>query len=94
MAQPGGDIGAQSETWFIIAIVSMFVCCTGIFGAVGAIMAHKAALLAAQGQMADAESKLKTAKILTIVGAAFLALVWLLWGLWLVIGGGLAMLGV
>jgi len=66
---PGGnqDLAKQAKTWLIIAAVSAF-CCTGCFGIVGAVFCYLAMQAADQGNIADAEAKLKWGKIVTIVG--------------------------
>ncbi len=64
---PNADLKKQATTWLIIAGVSAFLCtcCVGVIGAVFCFMAMQAA---DQGNLADAESKLKWGKIITIVG--------------------------
>jgi hypothetical protein len=73
---PGGPPGAvggneelkkQAKTWMIISFVSMF-CCTSCFGLIGGIFCYMASSAIDQGNIADAESKLKWGKIITIVG--------------------------
>lgn len=73
---PGGPPGAggneelkkQTKTWLIISIVSMVVCCNLCFGLIGAIFCYMASSAVDQGNIADAQSKLKWGKIITIVG--------------------------
>jgi len=73
---PGGAPGSaneelkkQAKTWMIISIVSAF-CCSGCFGIIGAVFCHLATTALDQGNVADAEAKLKWGKIVTIAGAA------------------------
>ncbi len=81
MAPPGGmpapgmgggggnpDLKKQTQTWLIIALVTWFLCGNGCFGIIGAILAFMAGQAVDQGNIADAESKLKWAKMLTIIG--------------------------
>ena len=77
MPAPGGgnpDLKKQTQTWMIIALVSWFLCGNGCFGIIGAILAYMAGQAVDQGNTADAESKLKWAKILTIVGVVLTTL--------------------
>ena len=63
------ELSKQAKTWLIISAVSAF-CCTGCFGVVGAVFCYLAMQAADQGNVADAEAKLKWGKIITIVGVA------------------------
>jgi hypothetical protein len=64
---PNPELKKQATTWLIISAVSLVVCgcCFGLIGAIFCFMAMQAA---DQGNLADAESKLKWGKIITIVG--------------------------
>ena len=64
---PNPELKKQATTWLIIAGVSAFLC-TCCFGVIGAIFCFMAMQAADQGNLADAESKLKWGKIITIVG--------------------------
>ena len=64
---PNPELKKQATTWLIIAGVSAFLC-TCCFGVIGAIFCFMAMQAADQGNIADAESKLKWGKIITIVG--------------------------
>jgi len=69
---PGGgnaELSKQAKTWLIISAVSA-LCCTGCFGVVGAVFCYLAMQAADQGNVSDAEAKLKWGKIITIVGVA------------------------
>ncbi len=69
---PGGgnpELSKQAKTWLIISAVSA-ICCTGCFGVVGAVFCYLAMQAADQGNITDAEAKLKWGKIITIVGVA------------------------
>lgn len=71
MGAPGGgnpDLKKQTQTWLIISLVTWFLCGNGCFGIIGAILAYMAGQAVDQGNIADAESKLKWAKMLTIIG--------------------------
>jgi hypothetical protein len=63
------DLKKQATTWLIVSAVSAFLCtcCIGVIGAVFCYMAMQAA---DQGNLADAQSKLKWGKIITLVGLA------------------------
>lgn len=87
MAPPGGgmppgmgggganpELKKQTQTWLIIALVTWFLCGNGCFGIIGAILAYLAGQAADQGNIAEAESKLKWAKMLTIIGVVLTVL--------------------
>ncbi len=68
----GGDAEAlkkQMNTWMIVGVVTGF-CLSGCIGWVGALLAYLGTQSLQRGDMADAQSKLKIAKILVIVGIA------------------------
>ncbi|HTA93421.1 MAG TPA: hypothetical protein VK745_27775 [Polyangiaceae bacterium] len=64
---PGSDVKKQATTWLIISAVSLALCCS-CFGMIGAVFCYMAMQAADQGNLADAQSKLKWGKIITIVG--------------------------
>ena len=64
---PNPDLKKQATTWLIVSAVSS-VLCTCCFGLIGAVFCFMAMQAADQGNLADAESKLKWGKIITIVG--------------------------
>ena len=64
------ELSKQAKTWLIISAVTAFVCCNGCFGIIGAVFCYLAMQAADQGNVADAEAKLKWGKIITIVGVA------------------------
>ncbi len=64
---PNTDLKKQATTWLIVSAVSSVVC-TCCFGLIGAVFCFMAMQAADQGNLADAESKLKWGKIITIVG--------------------------
>jgi hypothetical protein len=73
---PGGgneELKKQAKTWLIISIVSIF-CCTGCFGVIGAVFCYMATTALDQGNVQDAQAKLKWGKIVTIVGIVLGAL--------------------
>ncbi len=68
---PGGgneELKKQAKTWMIISFVSV-ICCTGCFGIIGGIFCYMAMTALEQGNVPDAQAKLKWGKIVTIVGA-------------------------
>ena len=74
---PGGanpELAKQCKTWLIISAVSAVVCCNGCFGIIAAVLCYLAMQAADQGNVADAEAKLKWGKIIAIVGIALGAL--------------------
>ena len=74
---PGGanpQLKSQAQTWLIIAIATFFVCGSGCFGIIGAVLAFLAMQAADQGNVADAQGKLKWAKILVIGGTVIAVL--------------------
>jgi hypothetical protein len=66
---PNYELKKQATTWLIISAVSLVVCgcCFGLVGVVFCFMAMQAV---DQGNVADAQSKLKWGKIITVVGFA------------------------
>ena len=64
---PAADIKKQATTWLIVAGVSFLCCSNYCLGLIGAIFCFMAMQAADQGSVADAESKLKWGKILTII---------------------------
>jgi hypothetical protein len=71
---PGAEVKKQATTWLIISAVSFFFCGGNCLALVGAILCFLAMQGVDQGQLADAESKLKLGRTLTIVGFALYAL--------------------
>jgi hypothetical protein len=74
-APPPPTGGAPIQNNLVIAIIGtvlgFFCCCFGVIpGAIGIYFATQVSKLAAAGDLAGAESKAKTAKILGIVGIA------------------------
>ncbi|MFZ5897476.1 MAG: hypothetical protein ACOY0T_40875 [Myxococcota bacterium] len=74
---PGADIKKQATTWLIVAAVSFFFCgginCLGVIGAILSFLAMQAA---DQGNLSDAEAKLKWGKIVIVTGAVLSFLTW------------------
>jgi hypothetical protein len=64
---PVPDVKKRAQTWLIVAGVSFFFCACG-FGIIGGIFCFMAMQAADQGNLADAENKLKWGKIITCVG--------------------------
>jgi hypothetical protein len=67
-----------------VSAVTVFMCgnCLALVGAIFCFLAMQAI---DQGQIADAESKLKIGKTVTIVGFALFALGWVAWIIWYVV---------
>lgn len=69
---PGGGpheaLRKEATTWLVIAAVSIFVCSSCCVGMIGAVMCFLALQAADQGNVADAEAKLRWGKIITIAG--------------------------
>jgi hypothetical protein len=65
---PNAELRKQVTTWLIISLVTFFACGNGCFGGIGAILCFLALQAVDQGNLADAESKLKTGKMITIGG--------------------------
>jgi hypothetical protein len=61
------ELQKRADKWMIFAIMSLFCGC-GLFGIINIILASGAKTAIQQGQFADAEGKLKTVKILCILG--------------------------
>lgn len=104
MAPPGGmgapvmgggnpELKKQTQTWMIISLVTWFMCGNGCFGLIGAILCYMAGQAADQGNVADAESKLKWGKILTIVGLVITVLAIIAYVLFMFVFAGAAMVG-
>jgi hypothetical protein len=75
---PGGanaELKKQTQTWLIIAVVSWLFCGNYCLGIIAAIMAYLAGQAVDQGNIPDAQSKLKWAKILTILGIVLVVLI-------------------
>ncbi len=82
MGGPGGGAGgdaikSSANTWFIIGLVGILCCCPNLISLIGAIIANGAKGLVDQGNLAGAESKLKTGKMIVIIGLSLGILTWL-----------------
>ena len=65
---PGGDeLKKKVDKWFMLSIVSIFCGC-GLLGLINVFFAHNAKQALQQGDVATAEQKINTAKMLCIVG--------------------------
>jgi hypothetical protein len=67
---PGGappDLQAHVNKWFNLSILSLFCGC-GMLGFVNIYFAHQAKQALQQGDVAGAQEKIKTARMLCIVG--------------------------
>jgi hypothetical protein len=65
----------QATTWLIVSAASFFLCGGNCLALVGAIMCFLAMQAVDQNNMADAESKLKLGRTLTIVSFVLTALI-------------------
>ncbi|MFC1641833.1 hypothetical protein ACFL5O_03965 [Myxococcota bacterium] len=105
MAPPGGgpppnpgagtvnpELEKSMNTWFILSIVSI-VCGCGCLAAVPIYLTHAGAKSLAEGNVADAESKLRIAKICIILGLVGYVLAIIGWVIWAIVFGGLAAVG-
>jgi hypothetical protein len=57
----------QAQTWLMISAASV-IFCTSCFGLIGGVLCYLAMQAVDQGNLADAENKLKWGKIITVVG--------------------------
>lgn len=77
MGMPGGggppDLEAHIKKWFTLSIVSIFCGC-GLLGLINVWMAMQAKDAFAKGDTATAAEKIKTARMLCIVGYVLLGL--------------------
>jgi predicted small lipoprotein YifL len=80
------------DKWFLLSILSIFCGC-GLLGLVPVYMTHTAKAAVQAGDMATVEKNLKIAKICVILGWVWLVLYGLGLVVWLLVGGGLAMMG-
>ena len=68
---PGGgneELKKQTKTWLIISAITAVFCWNCCFGVIGAVFCYLAMTAADQGNVADAQAKLKWGKIITIIG--------------------------
>jgi hypothetical protein len=89
-AAPGGgpvppDLQAHVQKWFTLSIVSIFCGC-GLLGIINVLMANQAKEALARGDVATAQDKIKTARLLCILGYVSLALQLVLVAFWFVAG--------
>ena len=104
MAPPGGGpppgMGGQADPdamkkanlWFYLSILSFFCGCYFPLGIVPTYMSYSAKKLLEEGDAEGAQSKLKIAKICVILGWVLCVLYALAFAVFLVFGGGLAMI--
>ena len=74
---PGGgnpELKKQAQTWLIVSAGS-FVLCSSCFGVIGAVLCYMAMQAVDQGNIADAQVKLKWGKIITGAGIGIMVLV-------------------
>jgi hypothetical protein len=87
MAPPGGgppmmggpanpELEKEVSKWFTLSIVSIFCGC-GLLGLINVYMAHLAKQALAQGDQNTAREKIKTARLLCIVGYVMFGLYFL-----------------
>jgi hypothetical protein len=60
----------QAQTWLLISLASSVLCASLCLGVGGAIFCYLAMQAVSDGQLQDAEDKLKWGRILTLVGSA------------------------
>jgi hypothetical protein len=60
----------QAQTWLLISLASSVLCVSLCLGIGGAVFCYLAMQAASEGQLQDAEDKLKWGRILTLVGSA------------------------
>lgn len=60
----------QAQTWLLISLASSVLCAGLCLGVGGAVFCYLAMQAASDGQLQDAEDKLKWGRILTVVGSA------------------------
>lgn len=100
MAPPGGapapgagpantELQKSLETWFVLSLISI-VCGCGCLAVVPIYLTYAGKKSLSEGNVADAESKLKIAKICIIAGIAYAVVATVLTVLYLVVFGGLA----
>jgi hypothetical protein len=84
---PGGssDVASSASTWFVLSILCTLLCCLPL-GIVGIIFTNDAKNLAARGDYATAEQKLGTGKMVTIIGIALAAVIWVIYVILMVFG--------
>jgi hypothetical protein len=76
---PGGappDLQAHVNKWFNLSILSIFCGC-GLLGLINVYFAHQAKQALQQGDVNGAQDKIKTARMLCIVGYVFFGLYFL-----------------
>jgi uncharacterized protein len=85
---PGGggpaDLQAYVSKWFTLSIVSIFCGC-GLFGIINVVIANGAKQALAAGDTVTALNKIKTARMLCIVGYALLGLNFVLGALYAIL---------
>jgi len=64
------ELRKEATTWLIVSAVTFFFCGSCCFAIAGAVFCFLAMQAADQGNVADAEAKLRWGKIITISGAA------------------------
>lgn len=74
---PAQELKKQSTTWLIVSAVSFFFCGGNCLGLAGGILCFLAMQAVDQGNLTDAESKLKLGRTLTIVGLALWLVLWI-----------------
>ncbi len=89
---PGGagggnaDLKKQAQTWLIVNLATWFLCGNGCFGIIGAIMGYLAMQAADQGNLAEAEGKIKWSKICAIVGLVLMVLLIIVYVILMAVG--------
>jgi len=66
---PNAELKKEATTWLIVSAATSFFCTFGCcFGIAGAVFCFLAMQAADQGNVADAEAKLRWGKIITLCG--------------------------
>lgn len=86
---PGGSphpLKKQAQTWLIVSAAS-FVMCSSCFGVIGAVLCYLAMQAVDQGNIPDAEVKLKWGKVITSVGLGIMICLIIGWLVMVAVGG-------
>lgn len=67
-APAGGEVKNKATLWLILNIVSTVLCCSGVFGIIGIIMAAMGMGSFKRGEFEDMNKKSKIAMIMFIIG--------------------------
>jgi hypothetical protein len=87
MGAPGANPELEKEVskWFTLSIVTIFCGCC-LLGLIPVLMANQAKEALARGDQATAAQKIKTARMLCLLGFAWAALSAVLWVVYFILG--------